>query len=159
VPPPKDHLDKFPWQMGRLWHHLHNYNDYKIKKTWMHIMHKTKRMSCMMSPHVAWSFWNMTFFDIESKVFAMFSWRTIQLGWRSRVHLMSWIIASHPPLVATSNWCGKKCVAKVSWNWRHKTWLVSRYNVFVIVMKWIPLEGLVMAKRQATPRTRAICGM
>jgi hypothetical protein len=26
---PKDHLDRFPWQRGWLWHHLHNYGDCK----------------------------------------------------------------------------------------------------------------------------------
>ncbi len=41
---------------------------------------------------------------------------------------MSWITISQPPLVAIPNWCGGKCVVKASWNWRHKTWLVSWYN-------------------------------
>jgi hypothetical protein len=27
--PPKEHLDEFPWQMGWLWHQLHDYDDYK----------------------------------------------------------------------------------------------------------------------------------
>jgi len=29
---------------------------------------------------------------------------------------MPWIITSQPPLVATPNWCGEKCVAKASRN-------------------------------------------
>jgi hypothetical protein len=31
--PPKDTLDESPWQMGWLWHHLHDYDDYKIEET------------------------------------------------------------------------------------------------------------------------------
>jgi hypothetical protein len=65
------------------------------------------------------------------------------------MHLMPWIIASQPPLVATLNWCEEKCVTKVSQNQRHKMWLVSRYNDSPITMGQTPLEGLVMAKRQA----------
>jgi hypothetical protein len=37
--PLKDHLDVSQWQMGWLWHHLHDYNDYKIEEIQMHRMH------------------------------------------------------------------------------------------------------------------------
>jgi hypothetical protein len=42
MPPLKNHLNIFSWQMGWLWHCFHDYNDYKTKKTKMHIMHKQK---------------------------------------------------------------------------------------------------------------------
>jgi hypothetical protein len=32
-------------------------------------------------------------------------------------------------LVAIPNWCGEKCVTKASQNLKHKTWLVSQYNI------------------------------
>jgi len=63
------------------------------------------------------------------------------------MHLIPWIITSHPPLVATPNWCMEKCVAKASQNLKHKTWLVSRYNASPMVMGKTPLESLVIAKR------------
>ncbi len=118
-----------------------------------------KGMSYMMSPPIAWNSWNMTPLDIEFKAFATSNWRRTQSRWRSKVHLMPWIIASQPPLVATPNWCGEKCVAKVSWNWsRQKMWLVSQYNVSHTAMWQTSPEGLVMAKRRATTRTHAIWG-
>jgi len=49
--PPKDHLVESPWQMGWLWHHLHDYNDYKTKETWMHKMHK-QRGWIVWCPHM-----------------------------------------------------------------------------------------------------------
>jgi hypothetical protein len=55
-----------------------------------------------------------------------------------------------------SNWCGEKCVAKESWNWRHKARLMSRYNASPIIMGQIPPKGFNEAKRQATPRICAI---
>jgi hypothetical protein len=66
------------------------------------------------------------------------------------------IIVSQLPLVVTPNWCGEKCVAKVSQNWRHKMRLLSQYNVSPTIMEQIPPKGLVMAKRRATPSTCAI---
>jgi hypothetical protein len=42
VPFLRDHLDKFPWQMGWPWHRLHNYNDYKTRDIQMHRMHNQK---------------------------------------------------------------------------------------------------------------------
>jgi hypothetical protein len=100
----------------------------------------------------------MTLFHTELKVFTTFSWRTTQLGWRSTVHLMPWITISQPPLVAAPNWCGEKCVTKASQNWRHKTRLVSRYNVSPTTMGWTLLEGLVMVKKWVVPRTYVIWG-
>ncbi len=50
-PPSKDHLDESPWQMGWLWHHLHGYNDYKTKETWMHKMHE-QRGWIVWCPHL-----------------------------------------------------------------------------------------------------------
>jgi hypothetical protein len=41
-PFPRDHLNGFTWQIGWLWHHLHNYSDYKTKEIQMHKMHKQK---------------------------------------------------------------------------------------------------------------------
>jgi hypothetical protein len=77
-----------------------------------------------------------------------------QSRWKFRVHLMLWIIASQPHLIA--NLCGNKCVAKASWNWKHKVWLVNRYNVSFNIMEHIPPEGLVMVKSWAIPSTCAI---
>jgi hypothetical protein len=51
VPPLKDHLDKFPWQMRWVWQHRHDYNDYKIEKTQMHIMHE-QRGWLVWCPHL-----------------------------------------------------------------------------------------------------------
>jgi hypothetical protein len=115
-------------------------------------------MSCMMSPHVARSFWNMTLLDIELKVFATSNWRTTQSKWKFKVHMMPWITISQPPLVATLNWCVEKCVTKVSWNWRHKTGFVNWYIVSPIAMERTPLKSLVMAKRQVALRTCVIWG-
>jgi hypothetical protein len=97
-------------------------------------------------------------FDIELKVFATFGWKTTQVGWRSKMHLMLWIIVSQPPLIATPNWCGEKCVTKASWNWRHKAQLCESTQWFPTTMGRIPLEGLLMAKRWAIPRMCAIWG-
>jgi len=78
------------------------------------------------------------------------------VGWRFEVHLMPWIIVSHPPLVTTLNWCGEKCVVKASQNWRHKVQLMSWYNVFTTTMGWTPLEDLVKVRRRATLNTCVI---
>ncbi len=110
----------------------------------------------MMFPLVAQSSWNMTFLDIKLKAFAIKSWRITQSWWRSKVHLLLWITISHPPLIATLNWCGEKCVAKVLRNWKHKTQIVNQYNVSPIAMGWTPLESLVMVKRWAVPKIHAI---
>jgi len=117
-------------------------------------MHRmpTKGTNYMMSPLVAWNSWNMTHFDTKLKAFATFSWKTTQSRWRSKMHLMSWIIVSHSPLVATPNWCGEKCVAKTLQNWRHKMWLVNWYNISHTTLRQTPVEGLVMAKRWTTPK-------
>jgi hypothetical protein len=113
-------------------------------------------MNYMMFSFVAWNSWNMTPFDTKLKTFVNFSCRITQSEWRFTVHLMLWIIASHPPLVVTLNWCREKCVAKALWNWRHKTQFVSWDNVSPTVMGRIPLESLVMVKRRAVLRTRVI---
>jgi hypothetical protein len=89
----------------------------------------------MISPLVAQSSWNMTYLDTKLKAIALSSWRTTQLKWRSRVHLMLWITISQPSLVSTPNLCGEKCVAKASRNWKHKTWLVNWYNVSWAIRK------------------------
>jgi hypothetical protein len=86
----------------------------------------------------------------------MSKWKTTQPRWRSKMHLMPWITISHPPLVTILNWCGEKCVAKASQNWKHKMQLVSHYNVSLITMGWIPFEGLIMAKKHVAPRICAI---
>jgi len=49
--PPKYHLHKFPWQMGWLWHCLHNYDDYKIMETQLHKMHE-QRGWIIWCPHL-----------------------------------------------------------------------------------------------------------
>jgi hypothetical protein len=69
---------------------------------------------------------------------------------------MSWIIASHSPLVVISNWCWEKCVAKVLQNWRHKVQLVNWCNNSPLTMGQILHEGLVMVKRWVAPRTCVI---
>jgi hypothetical protein len=114
--PPKDHLDESPWQMGWLWHHFHDYDDYKTKETWIHRMHKQKGwiVWCPHLLHEVLEIWSL--FYTELKAFTMSSWKTTQSRWRSKVHLMPWITVSQPSLVATPNWCGEKCVAKASWN-------------------------------------------
>jgi len=56
------------------------------------------------------------------------------------------------PLVAIVNWWEEKCVAKTSWKWRHKVWFVSQYNAYLMAMRQTPLEGLIMLKRQITPK-------
>jgi hypothetical protein len=38
----KDHFNKSPWQMGWLWHHLHDYDDRKTESTQMHKMYEQK---------------------------------------------------------------------------------------------------------------------
>ncbi len=66
---------------------------------------------------------------------------------------MSWTIISQPPLIATSNQCGEKCVAKAC---EDETQLVNRYIIFPTTMGQTTLKGLVMAKKQATPKTCVI---
>jgi hypothetical protein len=78
------------------------------------------------------------------------------IRWKSKVHLMPWIIVSHPPLVTTPNWCGEKCVAKASRNWRHKVQLMNQYNVFITTMGWTLLEDLVKVRREVVAKTCAI---
>jgi hypothetical protein len=126
----------------------------------MHKMHKQRGyvddvLICYMIFLKYDPFWH----QIESMKI-MFNWRTTQLGWRSKALLMSWIIISHPPLVATPNWCGEKCVAKASRNWRHKMQLMNWYDFSPPTMGRIPHEGLVMVKKQNTPRICVIqCGI
>jgi hypothetical protein len=151
VPFPKGHLDGFPWQRGWLWHRLYDYGDYKSKGDSNAYNAWTKGMNCMMSPLVTRSFWNMTPNWRHS-----WCWFRKQPKWKSKVHLMPWIIVSHPPLVTTPNWCGEKCVVKTSWNWRYKTRFVNQYNISLMAMGRTPPEGLVMAKRWATLRICAI---
>ncbi len=98
MPPLKYHFDESPCQMGWLWHHLPDYNDYKIKDIQMHIMHE-QRGWVVWCPHVlhkvehlqpyiitktntmvellhSCNTWNMTPFDTKLKVFAMSNWKT-----------------------------------------------------------------------------------
>jgi hypothetical protein len=69
---------------------------------------------------------------------------------------MLWITISQPPLVATPNCYGEKCVAKTSWNWKHKTQRESGYNVSSTTMGQTPPKCLVMAKSWAAPKTHVI---
>ncbi len=108
----------------------------------------------MMSPPTTQSFWNITPLDTKLKAFITFSCRTTQLGWKSKVHLMPWIIVSQPLLIVISNWSREKCVTKTSRNWRHKKWLVNRSNVSPIVIWWTPPKSLVMVKKQVAPKNR-----
>jgi hypothetical protein len=143
----KNHVDEFPWQRGRLWHHLHDYDGCKIGEIQMHRMHELTRWITWLFIPITWSFWNMTFFYIKLKAFAMF-----------KVHLMSWTIISQLPLVVILNWWEEKCVAKASWNWKHKVQLVCQCNVSPTTIGWTLPKGLVMAKRKDAPRTHAIQG-
>jgi hypothetical protein len=54
-----DHLDGFPWQMGWLWHRLHDYDDYKIREIQMHMMHKQKGriVGCFHLLHKVFKIW------------------------------------------------------------------------------------------------------
>ncbi len=58
-------------------------------------------------------------------------------------------------LVATLNWCEKKSVAKASQKWRHKMWLMNRYNVSPTTMGQT-FKNLVMAKKWTALRICAI---
>jgi hypothetical protein len=49
--PPKDDPYKSPWQMGWLWHHLHDFDDCKAKETRMHKMHE-QRGWVIWCPHL-----------------------------------------------------------------------------------------------------------
>jgi hypothetical protein len=106
----------------------------------------------MMSPPIAQSSWNMTLPNTELKAFVTSRWKTTQPRWRSKMHLMPWIIISHPPLDAIPNWCGENCVTKTSRNWKHKMRLVNQYSTSLVAMGWIPLEGLVMVKKHFAQR-------
>jgi len=74
MPFQKDHLDEFPWQIGWLWPHLHNYGDYKTRDTQMNKMHEQKGWIYDV-PTYAWSSWNMIPLDTELKAFTMSNWR------------------------------------------------------------------------------------
>ncbi len=71
-------------------------------------------------------------------------------------HCIRSCIRAWQHLVATLNWCGEKCVTKASQNWKHKVWIVSRYNVSPITMGRTPPRSLVMVKKQAVPKTLTI---
>ncbi len=62
----KDHFDGFPWQMGSLWHHLHNYSNYKTSDIQMHRMHEQK----------GWVVWCL---HLLHKVFEI--WPLLTLNW------------------------------------------------------------------------------
>jgi len=134
-PPPRIPLTSPCGRWDDLWHHLHDYDDYKIKDTWMHRMHEQKGW-IVWSPLTAWGLWNTTVLDIELKAFVTSNWRMTQLRWKFKVHLMLWIILSQPPLIVTLNWCGENCVAKASQNWRDKLRLVGQYNASPTTMGW-----------------------
>jgi len=68
----KDHLNKFPWQMGSLWHHFHNYNDYKTSDIQIHKMHKQK----------GWVVWC---FHLLHEVFEI--WPLLTPNWKCLPHL------------------------------------------------------------------------
>ncbi len=90
----------------------------------------TNGMNCMMSPsyvHMKFLKYDPFWHQIEN-VFHI-QLENNPIGWRSKVHIMPWITTSQLPLIATLKWCREKCVTKMLWNWRHKTWLVNRYNV------------------------------
>jgi hypothetical protein len=87
-----------PWQVpmgdGWLWHHLHDYDDYKTKDIQMHRMYEQRGwvVWCLHLLHKF--FWNMILLNIELKAFAVSNKITTQSRWRYMVHLMSWIITS-----------------------------------------------------------------
>ncbi len=74
-----------------------------------------------------------------------------------KMHLMLWIIVSQSPLVTISNWNGKNVLQK---HWRIKNIKCGLWmNIMFPPLQWDELHnGLVMAKRWATPRTCAIWG-
>jgi hypothetical protein len=51
---------------------------------------------------------------------------------------------------------GEMCCKGIKQKWKHKMWLMSRYNDSPTTMGWIPLKSLVMVKRQVILRTCAI---
>jgi hypothetical protein len=57
----------------------------------------------------------MTPLDTELKAFVMFRLENNLVGVKVQGALdaMPWIVVSHPPLVATPNWCEDKYVVKV----------------------------------------------
>jgi hypothetical protein len=88
-------------------------------------------------------FLNMILLDIKLKAFAMSNWRTTQSRWRSKMHLIPWITTSLLPLVATPNQCKKKCVAKASRNWKHKTfYYVKNLIIQTFSPSWFCMEGV-----------------
>jgi hypothetical protein len=93
-----------------LWNRPHNHSDIKTRDIQLHRMHKERGWI------VTQTSWNMSPLNTELKAFTVSNWKTTQSGWRSKVHPMSWINVSHPPLVATLNWCKEKFVAKALWN-------------------------------------------
>jgi hypothetical protein len=155
MPFQKDQLNKFSWQKGWLWHHLDGYNVYKTGGIQMHRMHKQR----------GWIAWSLHMLHEVLEIWPLLTpnWKHLpcltkkQLNWeRFRVHLKLWINASQSPLVVAPNWCGEKCVAKALWNWKHKAWFLSWYNVSPLSMGQTLLKVLVMAKRWVTPKTHVI---
>jgi hypothetical protein len=68
---------------------------------------------------------------------------------------MLWITTSQTPLVAIPNWCREKCLQRHC-EIESLAQLMNEYNTSPMAMGWIPLEGLVMVKKWAAPRTCVI---
>ncbi len=74
--PLRDHFDRFPWQMGWLWHHLHDYDECKIEETQMHKMHGQK----------GWITWCL---HLLHEIFEIWHWidTELTLNWKLLPHL------------------------------------------------------------------------
>jgi len=82
---------KWSWYMDWLWHHFHNYDDYKTKEIQMHRMHKQKGW-IIWCPHLLhevfeiWPFLTLNWRCLPCSIEEQFSWG------EGLIHLMSRII-------------------------------------------------------------------
>ncbi len=70
---PKGSLWQVPWQMGSLWHHFHNYDDYKTREIQMHKMGEQKRW-------IVWHF-HLLHEILELWPFLTPNWKLWQINW------------------------------------------------------------------------------
>jgi len=145
------HLNEFLWCMGWPWHCHYGYNYYKTKDIQMHKMYKQK----------GWIIWCPHLLQKVLKI-----WPILASNWKhlpchakeqfnkgeapSPLNTMDFFLASTFGCYYKLVW-GEMCYKAIV-DWKHKMWLVNWYNVSPMTMEQTSHKGLVMAKRQATPK-------
>ncbi len=120
-----------------------------------------KGINWVVSPLTSCSFKNITFLDVKLNALTTSTCKTTQsnpLGWKlgGTFNAMNHLFNLYPPLMTIPKTWNGKCVEKKSKLYKHKIWLVRKYNAPLSTKGYILLEGLTIVKKHNAPKTSPI---